>query len=257
MTVVEARLGLQRLRRARAALEPFLRSVTRRGVTLRLAVCCVLVVGSSLAQTSPPASAQIAPVSHASRGPSQDMALGGTIGGLRVTIADDSGAWLEDTAPTNWNTPGMDLPAAPPPVGNTDPRCTTQERGSESPEEDQVVAAGWRIYDVAWVGWNLRLVNGLSGYDGMCRPLAFQSFVFADGQLAGTISPTTMASRSDGSGRVVSVRGPDKLSGSFVRYTSTDPLCCPSSTFTVAFTVDRGSPDGPLLIPLTSRLNPR
>ncbi|GAC1316395.1 MAG: LppP/LprE family lipoprotein [Chloroflexota bacterium] len=172
-------------------------------------------------------------------------------------VASPPGAWLEDAAPANWNTPGMDIPDAPPPDGTDDPRCTTQERGSESPEEDQVVAAGWHIYSVAWVGWNLRLVNGLSGYDGMCRPLAFQTFVFADAQFAGTISPTTMVSRTEGSGRIVSVRGPDRLAGNFVRYTSTDPLCCPSKTFTVDYDVDRGSPDGPLLVPLTSTPNPR
>lgn len=172
-------------------------------------------------------------------------------------IEDGPGAWLEIQPLTNWNTPGADIPVAPPPMGNTDPRCGSQERGSESAEEDQVVAAGWQIYNVARVGWSLRLVDGLVGYDGMCRPLVFQTFVFADGQFAGTIAPDSMSSRTDGAGRILDVRGPDHLTGMFVRYASTDPLCCPSANFTVDYRVDRSSADGPVVVPLSSMQNPR
>jgi hypothetical protein len=162
------------------------------------------------------------------------------------------GAWLESAAPVNWNVPGAAFPLAPAQSFNVDPRCGMQERNSESVEEDQVVAAGWRLFNAAQVGWGMRLVNGLVGYDGMCRPLQFQDFVFADGQFAGTISPTPMDSRTDGVGRVLDMRGPGILSAQFVRYAATDPLCCPSSSFAVDFEVDRGD-GGPLLVPVTSR----
>jgi hypothetical protein len=166
--------------------------------------------------------------------------------------ADGPGDWLEQAAPDNWNQPGMAVPAAPQPyAADFDPRCGEQERASESPEEDQVVAQGWRLFNAAEVGWGLRLVDGLVSYDGMCRPLQFQGFVFADGQFAGTISPQPMDSRTDGVGRILNVGGPGNLAGQFVRYAPTDPLCCPSATFFVQYRIDRGG-DGPLLVPLSS-----
>jgi hypothetical protein len=155
----------------------------------------------------------------------------------------------------NWNMPGAAVPQAPAPRFEVDPRCGAQERYSESPEEDQVEGAGWRIFNAAEVGWGLRLVDGLVDYDGMCRPNEFQGFVFADGQFAGTISPTPMDSRIDGVGRILDLRGPANLSGQFVRYAPTDPLCCPSSVFGVEYRVDR-SGGGPVLIPVSSKRVP-
>ncbi len=175
---------------------------------------------------------------------------------LQAEIDPGPGAWLETTPPVNWNTPGASLPPAPAPFGSPDPRCGAQERPSESPEEDEVVAAGWHVFNAAYVGWHLRVVNGLVGYDGMCRPLQFQGFVFADGEFAGTIAPAPMDSRTDGVGRILDMHGPGDLNGQFVRYTASDPLCCPSSVFAVEYTVDRGGP-APVLVPLrTTRINP-
>ncbi len=166
------------------------------------------------------------------------------------------GAWLETSPPANWNTPGADVPSAPAPYVSPDPRCGAQERPSESPEEDQVVAAGWHVFNAAQVGWHVRLVDGLVGYDGMCRPNQFQGFVFADGQFAGTISPAPMDSRTDGVGRILDMRGPANLSGQFVRYAASDPLCCPSATFFVEYAVDK-SGSAPVLVALRStRTNP-
>jgi hypothetical protein len=165
--------------------------------------------------------------------------------------ADEPGAWLEASPVVNWNAPGAAVPAAPPRHPEVDPRCGAQERTSESEEEDQVVAAGWHLFNAARVGWGLRTVDALVDYDGMCRPNQFQGFVFVDGQFAGTISPAPMDSRTDGSGRLLDVRGPATLSGQFVRYTASDPLCCPSSVFFVEYTVDR-SGLAPLLVPRSS-----
>jgi hypothetical protein len=162
-----------------------------------------------------------------------------------------SGAWLEAATPTNWNTPGADLPTAPAPYVSPDPRCGAQERPSESPEEDQVMAAGWHLFNAAQVGWGMRLVDGLVGYDGMCRPNQFQGFVFADGQFVGTISSAPMDSRTDGVGRILDMRGPANLIGQFVRYSASDPLCCPSATFAVEYVVDHSEP-APVLVPVRS-----
>ena len=160
------------------------------------------------------------------------------------------GDWLVEPSPTNWNVVGASVPTAPTVTnGNDDPRCILQERWPESTEEEQVAAAGWRLFDAAQLGWGLRVVNGLTNYDGMCRPLGFQTFVFADGHFAGTISPEVMDSRTDGVGRVVNMRGPGNLSAQFSRYAPTDPLCCPSSSFFVEYSIERA---GPLLVPQSS-----
>jgi hypothetical protein len=169
--------------------------------------------------------------------------------------APGPGEWLESSPPVNWNVAGAAVPQAPPPSFEIDPRCGAQERYSESPEEDQVAGAGWRIFNAAQVGWGLRLVDGLVEYDGMCRPDQIQGFVFADGQFAGTISPTAMGSRGDGVGRILDLRGPANLTGQFVRYAPTDPLCCPSAVFGVEYRVDR-TENGPVLIPVSSKRVP-
>ena len=119
-----------------------------------------------------------------------------------------------------------------------------------------MVDAGWRLFSAAQVGWGMRVAYGLVGYDGMCRPLQFQGFVFADGQFAGTISPQPMDSRTDGVGRVLDMHGPANLAAQFNRYAPTDALCCPSAAFFVEYTVDR-SGSAPLLVPQSSmRFNP-
>src|SRR5258708_39012579 len=79
--------------------------------------------------------------------------------------AQGPGVWLETSPPANWNTPGAAVPTAPPPNGDIDPRCGAQERTSESAEEDQVVGAGWRLFNAARVGWGLWLVDGVVDYD--------------------------------------------------------------------------------------------
>ena len=74
-----------------------------------------------------------------------------------------------------WPAPAGTSPAAPsrrrPPFqGNADPRCAAAERPAETPEDRQVVAAGWRLFREYQGGWDSRLLFGLSGYDGMCPP---------------------------------------------------------------------------------------
>jgi hypothetical protein len=157
------------------------------------------------------------------------------------------GAWLASATPTNWNVAGATLPLAPAPAFDAATQCAAGERPAESPEEEQVVAAGWRLFNAARAGWGLRAVDALAGYDGMCRPVSFNTFVFADGRYAGTTSPTAMSSRADGVGRLLDLRG-TTLTAQFVRYTATDPLCCPSSTYQVLYAIDR-SGDAPLLVP--------
>ena len=104
--------------------------------------------------------------------------------------------WLDGDL-ASWNTPGMAIPAAPTIDGNPDPRCVERERPAETAEDDALIAEGWHLFLPYQRGWGVTLISGLASYDGMCRPLGYQSFVFVDGVFAGTVSPEPMNSRTD------------------------------------------------------------
>ena len=85
----------------------------------------------------------------------------------------------------------------------------------------------------------------------MCRPVTYNLFVFVRGQFAGLLSPTAMASRLDSSSGAVRMTLP-ALTAEFARYSSNDPLCCPSSRVTVRYRIDRTAA-GPVVAPVEIR----
>jgi hypothetical protein len=174
--------------------------------------------------------------------------------GRAHSASDGTGSWLDEPVASSWNQVAMDVPAAHS-LGGSNPRCASVERWAETPEDQALVDAGWSLMAPYRAGWGLMVVDGAGGYDGMCRPLAYQSFVFVDGQLAGMISPDPMNSRTTGAGSVIALR-PDQVTARFLRYAPTDPLCCPSlGAVVVDYHVDRG-PDGPVLNPFRSYREP-
>ncbi len=157
---------------------------------------------------------------------------------------------------------------ARPPTGTapawTSPRPTPRTRPAVAPQcaslvprpaatdaDTALTDAGWTLFSSYLGGWDTTIVRGLSGYDGMCRPMGYNAFVFVDGQFAGTISPAAMDSRSDGSGDVRYFASKDSLVAEFQRYGPDDPLCCPSSTTDVTYQISR-TPAGPVLVPQQS-----
>lgn len=139
------------------------------------------------------------------------------------------GAWL-DAPLQRWNAPGMAIPrVATTPL--SPPECASRHRAPGSPEEAEVVAAGWQTVEY-WPSQSvggLSVVMAVSDHDGMCRPLAYNAFVFTDGRFAGTVSPVAMSSRSDGHlSRVPAVLPGGRVQASFIRFAPGDPLCCPS-----------------------------
>lgn len=154
--------------------------------------------------------------------------------------AQADGSWLDQQPVASWNSPGMAIPTAPT-TDPIDPRCLVSQRLAETDEDQALVDAGWILVGNYQGGWGVKTVTAASGFDGMCRPLGYQQFVFADGQLAGTISPYTMDSRSDGAANFIALQGPDRIVARFARYTSADALCCPSAESAVQYTVDRSS----------------
>lgn len=82
----------------------------------------------------------------------------------------------------------------------------------------------------------------------MCRPETYNLFVFVGNRFAGTLSPMPMTSRLDGSSGAVRMPLPD-ITAQFARFSSTDPLCCPSGHVTVRYRVSRGA-EGPVVAPI-------
>jgi hypothetical protein len=171
----------------------------------------------------------------------------GLIAALIPNLAVADTSWLDQPL-TNWNQAGMALPQAPPMDPATNPQCLPQGRPVETDADQAVADAGWTLFGGYEGGWNTYVVRALSGYDGMCRPLGYNAFVFVDGQFAGTISPDLMNSRTDGAGDVRVFAAKDALFAEFRRYSATDPLCCPSRSATVFYQVSRTAA-GPVLVP--------
>lgn len=71
----------------------------------------------------------------------------------------------------------------------------------------------------------------------MCRPRQYQAFVFVRGLFVGTLSPQLMDSRTDGALSEVSLQSATLLTAQYLRYATTDALCCPSRTTSVIFEI--------------------
>jgi hypothetical protein len=149
------------------------------------------------------------------------------------------GAWLDGPA-TDWNTPGMAIPAAPPREPSVNPQCFDALLVPDSPAKQALVAAGWFLFSAPpATPRGVEILRGQSGADGMCRPTGYQVFVFVDGAFAGTLSPELMDSRADGALPQTFLSANNQIQADYVRYTDRDPLCCPSSRSTAMFEIVR------------------
>ena len=160
------------------------------------------------------------------------------IGSGQGTIA----SWLDEPKPVSWNKPGLRIPDAPPASENVDPRCRDLARPPQSDEDKRVHDLGWDLVGAYQGGWQILVLRGTAGYDGMCRPRQYQDFVFVGGVFAGTLSPGPMDSRTDGSLIGVSLESSSRLTADYARFAATDPLCCPSRITTVVFDIAHGTP---------------
>lgn len=150
-------------------------------------------------------------------------------------------AWLDQPTPSQWNKHGLSVPAAPK-IQGADPRCRGQARPPQLAEDKRVRDRGWDLVGAYQGGWQILVIGGTTSYDGMCRPLQYQEFVFVRGVFAGTLSPRTMDSRTDGALARVYLQGDRRLTAEYLRYAATDPLCCASRTTTVAFEMTGNPP---------------
>lgn len=180
-------------------------------------------------------------------------------GGAALSAQDQAqkAIWL-DRPLVNWNKLGAAIPKSPRMIAPDEiSRCHAVIRKPTSREERAVAKAGWMLLDddSPRTFSGTTTLAGQSGFDGMCRPMGFQVFVFADGRLAGTLSPDPMDSRTDGALDQAPLKHPDSLEASFLRYKDSDPLCCPSAVSSVTFEIERGA-FGPLVIPKNVHTQP-
>lgn len=156
--------------------------------------------------------------------------------------------WLDEPRPASWNTPGLTIPAAPN-MEAVEPRCREMARPPQLDEDKRLRAQGWDLVGAFEGGWEMLAIGGTAGYDGMCRPLQYQHFVFVDGLFAGTLAPQPMESRTDGALSRIFLQGKNRLTAEYLRYAPTDPLCCPSKTTGVVFEV---AGERPVVIPVSA-----
>ena len=158
-------------------------------------------------------------------------------------------SWLDSASPESWNSFSLSLPSAPQGQKNPDPRCRELARLPASEEDRQLHAHGWDLMGAPTAGGQIHVLGAAADYDGMCRPRQYQYFAFSRGVFAGTLSPNLMDSRTDGALNRVTIEGDRKLKARYARYAAADPLCCPSRTTTVLFSIEK---DPPVLRPLTA-----
>jgi len=150
-------------------------------------------------------------------------------------------SWLDRPLNRNWNNGNGVIPQAPRGAGPIDGRCREQIRTPESLADRAVTRAGWSLFGASQTYGPATVVMAMAGVDGQCRPNEYNGFVFVNNRFAGTLSPTAVNSRSDGAFGRIQLFNLKNLSAEFVRYTSSDPLCCPSQTSTVMYNIADGA----------------
>lgn len=147
--------------------------------------------------------------------------------------------WL-DRPLANWNSGNGVVPNAPRTLAPIEAQCRSQVRTPESIADRAVTRAGWSLYGASQAYGPVTVVTAMAGVDGMCRPMQYNAFVFVRDRFAGTLAPEPMDARSDGSLVDVRLSSATELSAEFARYTSRDPLCCPSQMSYVQYTIGAG-----------------
>ncbi len=165
--------------------------------------------------------------------------------------------WLDQPL-RDWNRTGNNLPILPRPSAMSNDaemfkRCYEQVRQPANTAEEAVAKMGWKLYGASQRYGTTQVFTALSGFDGMCRPLGYQAFVYWEGRYAGTLSPVAMDSRTDGSLTDIRLTTPTSISAEFVRYNQMDALCCPSRISNVFYELKRD--DVPDLMPTNIETN--
>lgn len=158
-----------------------------------------------------------------------------------ATVGLGQTSWLDRPLDTNWNNGNGVVPNAPRNVGRIEGNCVEQVRQPESLADRAVTRAGWYLFGPSQTYGNVSLVMAMADVDGMCRPNNYNAFVFVSNRFLGTLSPNASIARSDGAIGSVNLYSPKRITADFARYTSNDPLCCPSQKSYVEYSITTGS----------------
>lgn len=127
-------------------------------------------------------------------------------------------------------------------------RCAVAVRRASLPQDFLLTRMGWTLAGAAQIFGRTAVITTAEAFDGQCRPLKFETYVFVGNRLAGTLSPGPMDSRADGSLIGVRLTTEKSLTAQFARYRASDALCCPYKIENVTYAIN---PDGAnfLLVP--------
>ena len=145
-------------------------------------------------------------------------------------------SWL-DRPLNNWNRGAAAVPQAPRTLAPIEGNCRQQIRNPETIAERAVTRAGWSLYGPSQVYSGTVVLTAMASADGMCRPTEYNAFVFVRDRFIGTLSPTPMTARSDGSLSTYFLQSTTELNAEFNRYSSDDALCCPSQKSFVTYSL--------------------
>lgn len=156
--------------------------------------------------------------------------------------------WLDMKPLPNWNSRKRVILETKKMSASELKRCSAAVRQPSLPQDFLLTKMNWTLTGAAQVFGNTAVITTAEGFDGMCRPLKYETYVFIGNRLAGGLTPGPEDSRADGSIINVNLYSETDLSAEFARYKNSDALCCPYKTERVTYKV---KPDGRnfLLVP--------
>jgi len=154
-------------------------------------------------------------------------------------IAQSQYSWLDDKPLPSWSERSRAILETKKISSAELTRCRNVVRPATLPVDRLLSTYNWTLVGDAQVFGRTTAVTVAQGFDGMCRPLGFQTLVFVGNLVAGTLSPGPMDSRTDGSLTNVKLLSETSLVADYIRYQGTDALCCPSKINRVTFKIER------------------
>ncbi len=144
--------------------------------------------------------------------------------------------WLDQKSMSNWNS--SEIPKTKKISPAELKRCADEVRQPSLEADSLLMKKGWTLLgNPTQVYGDTTVVSVAGAFDGMCRPLKSQTFVFVGSKLAGTLSPALMDSRTDGALTHVKLTSATTLTADYARYRASDPLCCPWKTQEIGFVI--------------------
>ncbi|MCA1636857.1 MAG: LppP/LprE family lipoprotein [Acidobacteria bacterium] len=171
-----------------------------------------------------------------------------------VSNAFAQNLWLDQKPLPNWNERSRTILQTRKISNSELKRCSVGVRQPTLPADLLLAKMGWTLVGAAQIHGKTTVVTVTEAFDGMCRPLKFQMFVFVGNRLAGTLSPSPMDSRTDSSLIEVDITSETNLTAEYARYRESDPLCCPYKTEAVNFVIKRDG-ESFLLTPASSKIS--